>query len=352
MVSISKFPINRYRHLRYFNSVLNSGTLKITQVKRTTVDFQQPVDEERLKEHLERELSGEQISEVTELDAGLFNNTYQIKSSGGDRILKIAPTSEADVFFNERNLMKREQSISKALQSSSPLIPEYLAFFEIDGRDASLQPLIPGRLWHDVMDALTEKENQTLWKQLGAFAKQLHQIHGERFGYPEPAQGFENWSGFIETNVKGMTEDIRRLGLFCEEIETYNRLLPEFYQVLDQVTEPCLLHGDLWPRNVIIEGQGSDIHLKAVIDGERAYWGDPISDWVLILYDIHDAFWEGYGENLFQASDPTRVTIYKGMYFILNILETARFNESPEEYKALLSGINQELGLRIAAGHG
>jgi aminoglycoside phosphotransferase (APT) family kinase protein len=47
---------------------------------------------------------------------------------------------------------------------------------------------------------------------------------------------------------------------------------------LDKVKTPKLLNDDLWPRNVIIDGVGEDIYLKAVIDGERAFWGDPISD--------------------------------------------------------------------------
>ena len=116
---------------------------------------------------------------------------------------------------------------------------------------------------------------------------------------------------------------------------------------------PSLLHGDLWPRNVIIDGEGADIHLNAVFDAERAFWGDPVSDWVLILYGVPEAFWQGYGENLPKTRDPVCIAIYKGMYFILNILEAVRFNQtdfkqsvcnqSDNEPRNRLSAVNKEL---------
>ena len=140
-----------------------------------------------------------------------------------------------------------------------------------------------------------------------------------------------------------MVEDCQRNDVLCDEVEAYCGHLPHFIQTLDQVKTAKLLHGDLWPRNVIIGGAGADIHLKAVFDAERAFWGDPISDWVLILYGVPEAFWQGYGENLVNTSDPACIAIYKGMYFILNILEATRFQESYEEARKRLSAVNVEL---------
>lgn len=292
---------------------------------------------------LNRELSGEKIIEVTELKAGLFNNTYRVNTSQDAYILKVAPGQDADVFYNERYLMRRERSISRQLQAVSPLIPGYLSFFTVGDRDAFLQPRIQGRVWSEVLSSLSEEENAGLWKQLGAFAGILHNSSGERFGYPAPGKSFNRWSRFVADNVEGMVEDCRRLDVLCEEVEVYRRNMPHFLQLLDQVDIAKLLHGDLWPRNVIIDGVGADIHIKAVIDGERAFWGDPVSDWVLILYGVPEAFWQGYGENLLKASDPACISIYKGMYFILNILEAVRFQMPYEEPRKRLSAVNKKL---------
>ncbi|TWU25914.1 Phosphotransferase enzyme family protein [Bythopirellula polymerisocia] len=318
-------------------------TVEIHQVARDGSAFQQPVNEQDLLLQLNHVLTNETITQVTELKAGLFNNTYRVNTSQNDYILKVAPVGSADVFYCERSLMQREQSISQQLQSLSPLIPEYLSFFTVDGRDAFLQRWIQGRLWHEVISSLTEAENAELWKQLGAFARILHNCCGEQFGYPAPLEGYSRWSQFIAANVEGMVEDCRRIGVYCEEVEAYRGYLPHFFQTLDQVETAKLLHGDLWPRNVIIDGAGADIHIKAVFDAERAFWGDPASDWVLILYGVPETFWQGYGENLVKTSDPARIAIYKGMYFILNILEAVRFQESDEAPRKRLSAVNEEL---------
>ena len=61
---------------------------------------------------------------------------------------------------------------------------------------------------------------------------------GTSLGYPELFEPNSSWSQFISQNVKGLVDNCGR----CD-------------------------------------------HLQAVIDGERAFWRDPFSDWVLILYD-------------------------------------------------------------------
>ena len=319
--------------------------MEIHQIKRGDSDFQQSVDDNELKSQLSGELSDEKVLQVVELKAGLFNNTYRVETSQNAYILKVAPREDACVFYNERYLMQRERSMSQKLQSISPLIPNYLSFFKIGDRDAFLQPLIKGRLWSEVISSLSEIENTKLWRQLGEFANKLHQCAGDQFGYPSPGKSFTCWSQFIADNVKGMVEDCERHNVLCVEIETYLRHLPHFYQALDEVKTPKLLHGDIWPRNVIVDGEGLDISIKAVIDGERAFWGDPVSDWVLILYGVPDAFWQGYGKNLAEISDPACIAIYKGMYFILNILESVRFQISNEEPRERLLAVNNELEL-------
>lgn len=317
--------------------------MKFQQIRRDSQDFQQPVDEADLKLQLGRELPGETIRDVTELQAGLFNNTYRVDTANNAYILKVAPRKEADVLFHEQNLMRRERTISSQLESVSPLVPAYMSFFTVCERDASLQRFVHGKLWHDVIATLTESENDRLWEQLGDFARELHNCRGKQYGYPAPSQSFDRWSSFIFHNVEGLVADCRRLSVMHDEVESYCRLLPRFAKALDAVGEPRLLHGDLWPRNVIIEGAGSDIQLKAVFDGERAFWGDPASDWVLILYGVPGAFWRGYGENLLKTRDPACIAIYKGMYFIVNILESVRFNDPDTEPRKWLCVINREL---------
>lgn len=318
--------------------------MQVYQIPRKTTDFQQPVNEQFLTTAVAENLSVETPTEIRELSAGLFNNTYLVTTLSGVRyVLKIAPKHSDQVFYNERYLMQREQSLAPLLETVSEHIPSYLNFFEIDGRQAFLQTYREGHLWQDKIDSLSDEENNKLWFQLGGFARDIHAIKGQRFGYPEPFRRFVRWSEFIVDNVDGMLADCHRLGLICEETRLYRRLLELLIDHLHGVTEPCLLHGDIWPRNVLFSGVGTEIQITGVIDAERAFWGDPLCDWVLIMYDLPEHFWFGYGENLLRTGDPVSIAIYRGMYFILNLLEARRDGESKEFILERLTKINSQL---------
>ena len=317
--------------------------MHVRQIERASTDFQQPVDETTLCRAVADALPGRSVREIVELDSGLFNNTYRVGTDDGTFVLKVAPRAETPVYFVERHLMERERTIAPRLAAVHPLVPGYLGFFEIDGRHASLQHFIPGRLWHAVEESLTDAENAELWRQLGEFARTVHSVEGDRFGYPEPFVGAPTWAEFCARNVEGLADDCRRLDRMHSEVEEFVRIFPRFRERLDEVTTPHLLHGDLWPRNVLIDGEGADIRIAAVIDGERAFWGDPLADWVLILYGVPAAFWDGYGDDLAASGDPVRIDVYKGMNFMLNIVEAERFGASDDEPRRWLAAVNDRL---------
>ena len=175
------------------------------------------------------------------------------------------------------------------------------------------------------------------------FAKTLHSIKGQEFGYPSPFSGHATWASFITENVAELIQDCKNYSICYPEVTKFQAHLQRLLPKLDEVTTPKLIHGDLWPRNVIISGTGESIRIEAVVDGERAYWGDPISDWVLILYDLPPAFWQGYGEDLLASTDPIRIALYRGMYFIVNILEENRVNASDAIPRQNLVDINAVL---------
>lgn len=317
--------------------------MTIIQLPRTKESFQQPVPEYELIKALTDQLQSEKIIDVSELSSGLFNSTYKISTTLRQLILKVAPHQSADVFFNERHLMQREQTLSQQLRLVSNLIPNYISFFKIGDRDAFIQEYVDGELWFDVLEKLSSADNDTLWRQLGQFANSIHQVSSESYGYPTPHIHYHSWYEFIHANVAGMMDDCVRLQIVTDEMKQYQALLPRHQQRLNEITEAKLCHGDLWPRNVIINNSQDGYEISAVIDAERAFWGDPISDWVLLLYDVPTSFWDGYGTNLLDVTDPKRLAIYRGMYFILNILESTRFPESIDHYLEQLNKINKIL---------
>ena len=75
--------------------------------------------------------------------------------------------------------------------------------------------------------------------------------------------------------------------------------MPHHRSALDQLKVPCLLHGDLWLLNTLIDPAAEVPTITAVLDYDGACWGDPLAD-----SPVHsalqragtpaDAFWEGY----------------------------------------------------------
>ncbi|MGI8311974.1 phosphotransferase [Saccharopolyspora hattusasensis] len=70
--------------------------------------------------------------------------------------------------------------------------------------------------------------------------------------------------------------------------------------VLDEVTEPRVLHGDLWTVNAMMEPDTAEPRISGVFDNDRTVWGDLESDWTIYTAakkpgTERDAFWGTYG---------------------------------------------------------
>jgi len=46
---------------------------------------------------------------------------------------------------------------------------------------------------------------------------------------------------------------------------------------------PNLLHGDLWTFNLLVAHSNDRPAITGVLDTDRAWWGDPMADWIMFL---------------------------------------------------------------------
>jgi aminoglycoside phosphotransferase (APT) family kinase protein len=101
---------------------------------------------------------------------------------------------------------------------------------------------------------------------------------------------------------------------------------------LDAVAAPRLVHFDLWDGNVFVDGASGGARLSGLIDGERAFWGDPLFELAsLALFgEIEDdeAFLLGYAEERgaplrFDEGVRTRIALAQLYLYLIMWIEPA-----------------------------
>lgn len=86
----------------------------------------------------------------------------------------------------------------------------------------------------------------------------------------------------------------------------------------DEMKEPRLVHTDLWPGNILICTDTPTPQFAAIIDADRALWGDPDFEFSSIRWTYEEeSFWKGYGRELSQSPE---ARIRRGIYTLLNRL--------------------------------
>ncbi len=294
-----------------------------------------------------------QLESVQELGGGTFNETYRVELSGKTcAILRAAPPPTADIHWDDLALMRREHQIRPFFASIATLMPTtILADFthQVVERDYVFQTCIEGERWSDVEEELTPDENAALWHQCGEIVRRIHDTTGERFGYPCPGPSypgppysgppyvgalFARWSEMILDRLARIAESMVAHQL---EVEVFNAISDHVRanaSLLDEIQVPHLLHGDLWTFNLLIRRGDGGPAITGVLDADRAWWGDPMADWIMFLLAIRQdepewqgrlsAFYEGYGTPDHGRAAQFRLQAYKAMHIGTAVVGSAR----------------------------
>jgi aminoglycoside phosphotransferase (APT) family kinase protein len=309
-------------------------------ISRGDDSFQRPLSGEQLKSICVSGLGWDQrVVEIREVATGMFNNTYEVTLSDRKVILRVGPAPDVRVFSNEEFLLRREQAIEPFLGCISELAPRTIhADFshKLIDRDYVFQTFLPGELWDEIRNRLTPAQIDSLWKQLGFIARQIHTVRGKKFGLPSPKKQFRRWSDAVIGIVRDMIKDIHDLEIDASGTGEYLEALEAGRAILDEIHEPRLCHGDLWPKNVLLVQTGDDARITGLLDSERAFWGDPMAEWIFHDGTCGAAFWESHGDRSAGKSARFRDDAYTGLYAVQLYLEAWRFKQDDAPYRERL----------------
>lgn len=259
---------------------------------------------------------------ISELSHGWFNVAYRIRlRDGASVVLKIAPPPDVEVMTYERGAMAVELAALELIRSRTTVpVPRVDVatdtYFFMEYIDADNLGML--------RDTLTEADRAAYQEALGATTRALNEIRGPGFG-PLAGPYSPTWRPVFTRMIESvLTDGERRAVDLGHDYATIRRLIAAHADALEEVTEPRFVEWDLWDNNTLVR----DGRIVAVIDHERAFYGDPLIEGGftgldLAAYGDPTAFVRGYGRPAtFTDGERRRRRLYTLYLVLIMIIET------------------------------
>ncbi|MDH2429568.1 phosphotransferase [Sphaerisporangium sp. TRM90804] len=221
-----------------------------------------------------------------ELTDGFANAVWRLVLDDGRRVvLKVAPPPDIDLLRYERDLLRTEALVYHLAGPAGLPLPRLLhsGFDDPElGGDYLIMAELDGVPWNRA-ESLGEADDAALRRELGGHLAALHAIPGEGvFGYPIAGLTGPTWREAFIVMTGALLDDAVRyaIPLPCSQVEVAGAVHGNA-RALEEVTTPSLVHFDVWPGNVFLSlTPGEPPRIQALIDHERAFWGDPLADFI------------------------------------------------------------------------
>jgi aminoglycoside phosphotransferase (APT) family kinase protein len=290
----------------------------------------------------------------TELTDGYANAVWRLAlEDGREVVLKLSPPPELDQLSYERNLLRMEAAaIELATGAGVPVAPLVHACYDdpVLGGDYLMLAALDGVSWNDVKPDVKPGDEAALRRELGRHLARFNAVTGEVFGYPHAGIVGRTWREAFLAMVTALLGDTERYPTpLPRPVEEIMAVFEAASPVLDEVTTPHLVHFDVWVGNVFLDLRGTP-RIQAIIDHERAFWGDPIAEFVTptIFGELRedDPLLAGYREVTPLELTPaalTRLDLYRAYLSLILLVENGPRQYPEEEYARLRDGATRSL---------
>ncbi|WP_405061095.1 aminoglycoside phosphotransferase family protein [Kribbella sp. NBC_01505] len=269
------------------------------------------------------------LTAVTELADGTYNTVHRLELTSGDLVLKVAPTGPGLTY--EQDLIQTEAAFYQAALGKAP-VPEVVH----SGPDFLLMTALPGVTLHSV-----SADRAQYQRELGAIVSSLHEVTGtEGFGYPQ--RGLKSsWSAAFLGMFDDLLADADRYDVALPA-KVSRQLVTDRTALLDSVAVPRLIHFDLWDGNILVE----DGRVTGLIDGERAFWGDPVAEFASLAQfrDVDADLIAGYGADV----DRERLALYRVYLYLIMLIEGTPRGSEGAWHASLVKLVEQHLARDLA----
>jgi fructosamine-3-kinase len=118
-------------------------------------------------------------------------------------------------------------------------------------------------------------------------------------------------------------------------------LLKNNSNIFNEISQPSLVHWDLWEGNVFIQNE----EVSGIIDFERALWGDPLMENSFSSFlQPSTSFLKAYGKTEFTQKENIRRQFYKIYRELVMIIECSyRQYDSAAQYNWVSSELKKDI---------
>lgn len=263
----------------------------------------------------------QELQEARLLAGGLFNTTYLVAYGNPCKkaVLRVGPVNCHLLLPFEENLMQGEAYVYSLCEKSQIPCSKVLVCDttkKLIDRNFMFVEYIESIPLSD--ETVPEIKKGKLYQQTGERTAQLHSITNDAFGrVSEIVKGiqYNSWFEFLYAQIESIQiKSIEHNAFDINLLEQVKALFLKHKNLLDTVTVPHLLHADLWSGNVLVKKVDGEYELAAIIDADRAIFGD-IDYEFATPWIVNDDFIKGYQkESRWEQSNDEKSMIKKQLY--------------------------------------
>jgi len=279
------------------------------------------------------------VVEMVEFTDGYFAAAHGVRlADGRDLVLKVAPGRDTKLLRYEHDIMRTEIHFYERAGAAGVPLPKM--WFADPDAGVLLVDRLRGRSLHAVKDELPAADLLALRREVGACAAAITRVSGPLFGYPrqDGRTRSTSWRGSFLAFVDDILADAAELDAELPAPPSQiSAAIRRHAGLLDQVTTPALLHYDLWDGNVFVVEEDGRWRIEAIIDGERAFYGDPVAELVSAVHFVDeteaDAVIDGMFGRPLTGDERARLRLYTIYLFLILVTEGKTRGFDPVEHE-------------------
>jgi aminoglycoside phosphotransferase (APT) family kinase protein len=281
------------------------------------------------------------LAASAECEEGWFNAVYRLELSDGRTVvLKVAPPPGFRAMRYEHKLMDTEVSMLRLVGENTEVpVPEVLFWDEsctVLPSPYFVMETCQGTLMSELRPRLDDAAQQVIDAQVARHVASINAIAAPAFGRPDPMGPHRTtWSTAFDDLVAEHLADAKDADVELpfppdELVSLVKNQAPH----LDVVTEPRVVHWDLWDSNVFVDSESLDV--VGLIDFERVLWADPLMEVQFLGKRESDGLVAAYGMPLFdQPYAVERRRLYDLYLYLVMFIECAYRNYPTDDIEKL-----------------